>query len=280
MVDVMKFLKRFARNWLPPGLISIYRFLFTDGIRFVGHYASWRAASDASTGYDTDTILARVSAASAKVKSGEAVYERDSVLFDKVEHSFPLLAVLMKAAAEKGGKLTVLDFGGSLGSSYFQCKHFLPDDLNLNWCVVEQEKFVRRGREAFASNELQFFFSIQECMAQHKPDVVLFASVLQYLEHADQIVDAAVATGAEYIAIDRTPFIALDTDWLCVQHVPASIYKASYPCAVLSVSRLKQQLCDRFVLVAEFDGLGGWSHIRNGVQQIPFQYKGMIWQRR
>ena len=276
----MKSLKRFAKNWLPPALITIYRFLSTDAIRFAGHYSSWHAASDASTGYDADTILARVSAASEKVKSGEAVYERDSVLFDKVEHSFPLLAVLMKAAAEKGGKLTVLDFGGSLGSSYFQCKHFLPDDLDLNWCIVEQEKFVRRGREAFTSDELEFFFSVHECTARHKPDVVLFASVLQYLEQADQIVDEAAATGAEYIVIDRTPFIEHGTDWLCVQHVPASIYKASYPCAMLSESRLKHRLDSRYELIADFGALGGKGHIQYGLQNVPFEYKGMIWRKR
>lgn len=276
----MRLLKRFAKKWLPPGLVSIYRFWSAPSIRFVGHYPSWRAAADASTGYDADIILARVSAALSKVKSGEAVYERDSVLFDKVEHSFPLLALLMRAALEKRGKLTVLDFGGSLGSSYFQCKNFLPGNLDLRWCVVEQEKFVRRGCEAFASDELQFFFTIQECVALHKPDVVLFASVLQYLEHADEIVNAAAATGAEYIAIDRTPFIALDSDWLCVQHVPASIYKVSYPCAMLSESRLKQRLESQFDLVTDFGALGGEGHVQNGLQKIPFEYKGMIWRKR
>lgn len=280
MGSVVKFLKRFAKIWLPPGLIAIYRFLSTDGIRFAGHYSSWTAASDASTGYDADSILERVSAASEKVKSGEAVYERDSVLFDRVEHSFPLLTVLMKAAAENNGKLTVLDFGGSLGSSYFQCKHLLPYNLDLNWCVVEQEKFVHRGRETFASEELQFFFSIQECTTQHKPDIVLFASVLQYLEQADQIVDAAIAAGSKYIVIDRTPFILLDEDWLCVQHVPASIYRASYPCVMLSESRLKKRLEQRFDLAADFEALGGKGHVQCNLQKIPFEYKGMIWQRR
>lgn len=275
----MRALKRFVKNWLPPGLISIYRSWSTDAIRYIGHYSSWGDASEASTGYDADLILARVSAASEKVKAGKAVYERDSVSFDKVDHPFPLLAVLMKAALEKQGKLTVLDFGGALGSSYFQCKHFLPIDLDLNWCVVEQEKFVRRGRETFGSDELKFFFSIQESVAQHTPDIVLFASVLQYLEHADQIIDDAVATQAKYIVIDRTPFVELDTDWLCVQHVPASIYKASYPCSMLSESRLRRRLENRFELVADFEALGGKGHVQYSSQNILFEYKGMIWRR-
>jgi len=89
----LKSIKRFVRSWLPPALLELYRSYSTQGIRFVGRYSSWQAAADASTGYDVDTILERVSAASEKVKSGEALYERDSVLFNKVEHTFPLLSL-------------------------------------------------------------------------------------------------------------------------------------------------------------------------------------------
>ena len=70
-------------------------------------------------------ILDKVLAATLKVKQGQAVFERDSVLFDEIEYSWPLLAGLMWAAASNGGKLNVLDFGGALGSSYYQNRKFL-----------------------------------------------------------------------------------------------------------------------------------------------------------
>lgn len=275
----MNAFKHLVKRLLPPILLDAYRLRFTAGIRFVGHYPSWEAARRASTGYDADSILERVTVASKKVQSGDAVYERDSVLFDEIEHSFPLLAVLMKAAAENDGKLTVLDFGGSLGSSYYQCKHFLPDNIELTWCVVEQENFVRRGLALFETQELKFFYTIQACRQQHQPNVILFASVLQYLEQADQVVDAAMDAGAEYIVVDRTPFVALESDWLCVQHVPKSIYEASYPCAMLSESRLKNHLRSRFDLRASFGALGGQGQIQCGLKSIPFEYKGIIWRR-
>ena len=271
--------KRFAKKWTPPALIGICRSLSKKGVRFVGHYSSWAAAMGVSTGYNAEIILERVSAALTKVKSGSAVYERDSVLFDEVTHSFPLLAVLTKAALQRGGALTVLDFGGSLGSSYFQCKNFLPDNLDLKWCVVEQEGFVRRGHEAFTTDVLKFYLSIEECVAQYKPDIVLFASVLQYLENVDQILDETMATGAEYVVIDRTPFTTLEDDWICVQHVPSEIYEASYPCAILSESHIRQRLDQTFKLVATFEALGGQGQIQCKLQQIPFEYRGMIWQK-
>ncbi|EJL81440.1 hypothetical protein PMI16_04719 [Herbaspirillum sp. CF444] len=274
-----KSLKRLLKNCIPPGAMAIRHFFSRSRIRFVGHFASWEAAAGASKGYDDSRILEQVSNALMQVKSGKAIYERDSVLFDEVHHSFPLLAGLLRVAVENGGQLTVLDFGGSLGSSYFQCKHFLPDSVALTWCVVEQEKFVQRGRDAFATDELQFFFSIEECLAQHRPHVVLFASVLQYLEKADQILDSVVAASIPYVLIDRTPFIARQDDWICVQEVPASIYEASYPCALLSSERLVRRFSADYHLIADFEALGGDGYVQTGIRMFPFEYRGMIWRR-
>jgi hypothetical protein len=52
------------------------------------------------------------------VKTGEAVYERDSVLFDEIQYSFPVIAALLRVASANKGKLNVLDFGGSEKSHY------------------------------------------------------------------------------------------------------------------------------------------------------------------
>lgn len=38
-----------------------------------------------------------------KIASREAAYERDSVLFDKVQYSFPVLGGLLRAAIANGG---------------------------------------------------------------------------------------------------------------------------------------------------------------------------------
>ncbi len=61
--------------------------------------------------------------ATRKVVAGEAVYERDSVVFDHLEYAWPLLACLLQIAAERRS-LRVIDFGGSLGSSWRQNRRF------------------------------------------------------------------------------------------------------------------------------------------------------------
>src|SRR4051812_16031823 len=88
-------------------------------ITFTGDYDSWEAAQKDSTGYNTEIILDRTCAALLKVKNGAAVFERDSVLFDQPQYSFGLMAGLLRAAMMNNGRLSVLDFGGSLGTSYF-----------------------------------------------------------------------------------------------------------------------------------------------------------------
>jgi putative methyltransferase (TIGR04325 family) len=273
--------KRWVKDWLPPAVLALYRRwrkedVSYEWVSYDGNYSSWQDALANSTGYDSDLILEKVSTALLKVKSGEAVYERDSVLFDRIEYPFPLLAGLFRVAASNEGKLTVLDFGGSLGSTYFQCRDFLSAIPKLAWGIVEQEIFVRRGRELFETDQLQFFFSIQECMGIMQPNVVLFSSVLQYIQTPFELLKTAMGTEAQYIIIDRTPFSNSDKDELCVQHVSPQIYPASYPCWIFSEPRFRQFLLKQFKLIADFDGADGCAH----VGESPFCFKGMIWERR
>lgn len=270
-------LKRFIKSWLPPAVLVLFTSLRTKSATYKGDYGSWNEALTNSTGYDSDIILEKVSSALQKVKSGEAVYERDSVLFDEVEHSFPLLAGLLRVAAENEGRLSVLDFGGSLGSTYFQCRNFLSVLPQMNWCIVEQEKFVQRGCDLFETNQLRFFYTVQESVDLMRPNVALLSSVLQYIQSPLDIIKSFINTDIEYIIIDRTPFSSLDNkNWLCVQHVSPEIYQASYPCWIFSESWFKKSLLGEFDLIADFEGSDGGG----SVGELPFQFKGMVWKRR
>lgn len=131
--DISKFIEKF----LPPIMVDIIRKIIFIKYGWHGNYSTWEAAQKDSTGYDAPEILQKVRSSLLKVKKGEAVYERDSVIFEEIQYSWPLLAGLMYAAAKSGGVLKVLDFGGSLGSSYFQNKKFLDGLKDVVWCIVE-----------------------------------------------------------------------------------------------------------------------------------------------
>ena len=224
------------------------------GLRFTGDYATWTEALKDSAGYDAPAILAKTRAALLKVKHGEAAYERDSVLFDKVEHFFPLLAGLLRAGLGAGGRLVVMDYGGALGTSYFQCRAFLEPLQRLDWCIVEQPAHVACGKQDFESAELHFYSSAENCLAAYRPDVLLLSSVLHYLPQPYETLRALVQWGIPSIIIDCTPFLAGNRERLTVQHVPASIYAASYPAWFLSEAKLTGVvLAAGYQLLADFE---------------------------
>lgn len=219
---------------------------------FCGNYGSWEEALQHSKGYDDPAILEKVKHALLKVKSGESVYERDSVLFDEVQYSYPLLTYLLFIASENRQRLSILDFGGSLGSSYFQCRKFMRHLRKLKWSIVEQKHYVECGRERFQDDVLKFYDRIEECCNAESPDVILLSGVFQCLENPYEILSEAMDYGFEYIIFDRTPFID-QPDRITVQRVPPEIYESSYPIRFFNYDRFHSFFNGRYELIDETD---------------------------
>jgi len=248
------------RDWLPPIIIRKIRQLLSrksEEIFFDGSYSSWEQAEKHSSGYESEQILLKVLASTRKVKNGEAAYERDSVLFDEIEYAWPVTAVLMWIAAQNGGQLSVLDFGGSLGSTYFQNRKFLNTLPDVKWSVVEQINFVEAGRKYITDERLKFYESVEECLKEAQPKVVLFSSVLQYLPEPMVPLMKLVCSPVEIIVIDRTPFLNQQTKaTIKVQHVPSAIYSASYPCWFFNFDDFTNQIVlSGFEIIEKFDSL-------------------------
>ena len=227
-------MKSQLRDWMPPIFLRRLSSLWGGGVTFTGDYNSWAEAASQCVGYGDDEILAKVLDSTLKVKSGEAVFERDSVLFDEIQYSWPLLSGLMLAAARNGGNLRVLDYGGSLGSCYFQIKKYLAELPLVEWGVVEQNNFVQAGLEYIRDDNINFFKTIGECALSLKPNVVLLSSVLQYVEEPEAILLDISKLDIDMIVIDRTPFSSSEFSGIVVQKVPSSIYSASYPMHIIS----------------------------------------------
>jgi putative methyltransferase (TIGR04325 family) len=226
----------------------------------------------ASSGYDSQVILEKTAAALLQVKNGRAAYERDAVLFDEIQYSWPLLAGLMWVAALHQGLLNVLDFGGSLGSSYFQNRLFLNRLPEVRWNIVEQPRYVSAGKRYFEDDHLRFYESIEKCLSETKPNLVLLSGVLQYLERPYDVVKELLTFPSDHvIIIDRTPFWQGPRDRICVQHVPPSVYPASYPTWIFSKRNFFSLIADTsFEILVEFET----SDRMNG--PVDFTYKGLI----
>lgn len=163
-----------------------------------------------------------------------------------------------------------MDFGGSLGSTYFQNRVFLSALPGVRWNIVEQPSHVGIGKASFEDDYLRFYEGIAECMAKTQPNVVLLSSVLQYLERPYSVLDQILELPCAHVIIDRTPFWAGPADRLCVQTVPPSIYPASYPSWIFSRPQFHSHIHEDWEIMVSFDNPDRLSG------PVEFVYQGMI----
>ena len=228
-----------VRDLLPPLLFrQLQKFRGLD-IRLEGNFSTWESAAEYCTGYGDGEILDKVLEATLKVKRGEAIFERDSMLFNEIEYSWPVLSALMWTAARNNGRVNVLDFGGSLGSSYFQNQKFLQLMPEVHWNVVEQIHFVEAGQKYIQNKNLRFYKSTEDCLRENQVDAVLLSSVLQFLPNPYEFLKKLIDVKAQTIILDRTCYSkSQGVESIKLQRVPGSIYRAAYPCHILDEKRI------------------------------------------
>jgi putative methyltransferase (TIGR04325 family) len=262
------------REIFPPVALRLYQNLSQKRV-FTGNYKTWEEARKASGGYDSDVILNKVKDSLLKVKNGEAVYERDSVLFDEVQYSWPLLAGLLWVASRENNSLNMIDFGGSLGSTYYQNIKFLSHLKELKWSIIEQKRFVECGKRYFENDHLRFYRDLNECIGERSPNAVLFSSVLQYLEKPYDFLAEVLDNKFKYILVDRTSFLEKGEDRITVQKVPPEIYPASYPAWFFDLAKFLNFFSKDYDLLADFDSFESFR-----VGNAFAQNKGFIFSRR
>ena len=241
------------KKWLKNFFHTLQEYKLAINSNYRGDYPDWNSAlKKADGGYEQDVIIKKVTEASLKVKMGEAAYERDSILFDKIEYSWPVLAGLMWVAAKNSGHLHVLDFGGALGTHYFQNRKFL-DLKELSWNIVEQEKIVEIGKAQFQDDTLKFYSSIEDCLEEQKIDVIILSGALQCLENPYCLVEKICNLSISHIILDRLSIIERERDHISLQFVHSHIYKATYPCHFFSPDGILKTFYENYREVESFD---------------------------
>jgi putative methyltransferase (TIGR04325 family) len=215
-----------------------------------GNYETWQLAEKECKGYDSDIILNKVRTSILKVRNGEAVYERDSVIFNEVQYSNYLIKAFKDSIENES--LHVVDFGGSLGSTYFQHKQLFKDLKDLKWAVVEQKHFVDCGKKEIEIDNLKFYYTIDESLKFQSNQVLLLSSVIPYFKEPYELISNILKYDFEYIIIDRTAFIQGDKERITKQIVPEFIYKASYPSWFLNEQKFIRAFNKHYDLVFDF----------------------------
>lgn len=247
-----KKIKSMAKNILPLGAVRLWKKLRTP-LLLKGKYTSWDEARENSLGYSNANIFEKVKSAALQVKNGKALYERDSLLFCSPSYSNTITSSLIRASLlNRNGPLTILDFGGSLGSTYFQHKNFLKNNNHITWTVIEQDHFVDFGSQHLTDSILNFTKALPQPNSM-KPDLLLFSSVLQYLENYAEIIANAIALAPNIITVARTPFHRKnDPSSISVQIVPKEIYSASYPIWLFNQESFLRIFQEHYNLVDQF----------------------------
>jgi putative methyltransferase (TIGR04325 family) len=249
----IKFIEYFVylvKSWSPPALLLILRQMINkNSITFDGPYLCWENAKKRSSGYDCEKILEKVLKATIKVKEGKAIFERDSVIYNEIQYDWNMQAALMWGAARNNGNLSVLDFGGSLGSVYFQSRKFFEGLKSVRWSIVEQSHFVEAGKLHIQDNQLTFYSKIKDCVRKENPNIVLLSSVFHYLEKPFEILQELIDINPDLIIINKTPFYDGLNDFILRQNVPKFIYSASYPMWVFAEDKFLTKMLVNFDLI-------------------------------
>lgn len=270
---VIVLMKQFIKSLIPPILFNPLKKLKLNKYDWKGSYKTWEEAKKASVGYDSEVILQKVRASLFKVKNGDAVYERDSVVFDKIQYSWPLLTGLMHACVKSKGKLKVLDFGGSLGSTYFQNKKFLDELDEVSWSVVEQKHFVDIGKMDFQDSRLKFYYDVETCKKEQNPNVLVLSSVLQYIERPYDLLDKILKYNFEFILLDRTIFSKNNKkDIITIQYTGDIYGNTTIPCWIFYEDNFEKYFSKNFTLIESFV-------LEDEENEYKYE-KGFIWQKK
>ncbi len=239
-----------------------------------GDYASWSEAASLCS-FDRPEFLDKVFAATEAVLGGQAVHMRDGCLFEAIEYSWPLLAGLMYAAARIGGPPVVLDFGGSLGTSYLQNHRFLDRLVSVEWHVVERDVYCDFAERRVRHPRIRFHRSIAACVAAGaRPNIALFSSVLQLLPDPWALLASLRDLPVGHVLLDRVPICLEGRDRLTVFRAPAAIVAdMTRPMWFFDEARLLAALAPDFSLVERFAGF-------EAAPGVPSRFHGYILERR
>lgn len=233
--------------------VFYYAYIVTNTMNVCrGNYADWNEAMHKCRGYHHDFILRGVEEATRKVLDGEALFERDSVLFNEREYQFHMAASLLYVYAREGN-LSALDFGGALGSLYFQNKELFPDLNKVEWNIVEQSNFAARGTQIVSLREKNIrFFSNIDRSDFRSCNCLILSSSIEYVEDPYACLRSLLDLGCKYILLDKMPLIEGE-DRLCIQATPLGIYDADYPLWLLNRDKFMKVLQENYETVFKWE---------------------------
>ncbi len=176
-------------------------------------------------------------------------------------------------------KLNILDFGGACGAHYFEVRKFIPENILLNWYVVETPRMVSSAKEKIKSPqginypELHFIDSFNHINS--KIDFIHSSSALQYVDNPYQILSKLIELNADWILFNRMIFNENERDFITIQssylssNGPGPLPYGysdkiiSYPHTTMGFNKFNSMLLNNYDLELQSDEQSGSHNINN-----------------
>jgi putative methyltransferase (TIGR04325 family) len=243
-----EFMKKMINQMFPP-----------QDQDFIGPYSTWSEAEALSDGWDSPAIVQKTFDLSIKVRDGLVAYGQDTIICNKINYSETILAFILLHLSCHKDKICIVDFGGSLGTNFYQNRKILRalSGTQVTWNIVEIPSIAKLGRDHFASTELFLYSDIDEIIQcrEHATDSYLFSGSLQYCPEPFKLLDKVIEQGgAKILAFDRLLVSHTYDHAVFIQTSdPRVFYPASYPTWCFSKSVFVSYLKKKgFDLVEEF----------------------------
>lgn len=263
-----------VKELVPPIAHNLRWFSFKYGWK--GDYKDYDEAKKKCEGYDEQHILNKIKESTSKVKNKEIAYERDGIAYDQVQMNFPMLSALLYVASKNDNELVLIDFGGSLGTAFYQNYTHLKHLKKLKWCIIEQPSYVEAGKAEFENEHITFYNSISECLAENNVQLFLICNALQYLEKPYALLEEVKDSGIPHVLLDFIGYNDQPGDRITIQYVPPVFYgvEASYPCYFPDRNRVELVLASKYD--KKYDFLSAPE--KYYLQLKPFRYEGSFWE--
>jgi putative methyltransferase (TIGR04325 family) len=169
--------RKFIKQFLPPFLVAVFRGCRKfEKHRFTwqGIYAHRRDVPSDNASYDDEIEVRKhydwTRAALDLVHAG-----KQPILWHDT------LAVVAAIISSRNNAVSVLDFGGAVGSGYVQLLGSLPKNAAIQYHVVDLPKMCAAGHQLFAGDPRITFHTCLPSL-DDALDIVYASSVLQYVD--------------------------------------------------------------------------------------------------
>ena len=192
-------------------------------------------------------------------------------------YNYPMISALLLSMSRcremKKRSADILDFGGSLGVSWFRNRNLLKEFCG-RYCVVEQKCVVDLGK--INVPEIEFFCTVDECLSQGvSRDICIFSSVLQYLDDPIAIIEKITEAGFDNIIVDRALFASDKVSpRIAIQYNNDG--KGQYPINIMMRDKILSVILNKgYELIAEWPSFDVMP-VKTGIKTFNLRSQGFL----